>query len=475
MNSKAYNNTELNRMIGYLADRCDKGTDEYRLLNEFIELQEKRFAEENDGRPFISIITRTQGKRPEMLSEALLCVGAQSDTDFELLVVGHNVSKQDTETVKTIISDLPDWMREKTRYIPVEGGGRATPLNRGFEEARGKYITIFDDDDLVFDNWIEEFRKCADENPGKIIHCYAISQGWETLGGDYPDTPAAVEKPMNTFCKDYDFNKQLVFNICPTMTLAFPAYAFKVFNIRFDEELSTTEDWDFLMRTAFLTGVYNHDVPTSIYRQWKNAENSRSVHDQREWKKNYENILRKYIDIPAFFDKTSMASMVKTVLYNKSIADSELFYSKNKAFSQKNTLLATYDENGEFPYMFDLEGKGPISSIRIDPCDIGDIQLKNIWIKVVFEDGEERLFSIDDVKSNGYKEEGSIYFLKGDPQTVIELGAPKNIKKVYYDAEIIYPMPSFMVDKILGRETSYRAFFKKTVLSAKRLGRLLKK
>ena len=39
-----------------------------------------------DARPFLSIITRTQGRRPHTLTEVLVCLTAQTDTDFELLL-----------------------------------------------------------------------------------------------------------------------------------------------------------------------------------------------------------------------------------------------------------------------------------------------------------------------------------------------------------------------------------------------------
>ncbi|HVF19852.1 MAG TPA: hypothetical protein VNA14_06385, partial [Mycobacteriales bacterium] len=37
------------------------------------------------GRPFLSVLTRTQGRRPETLRELLLCLAAQTSDDFELL------------------------------------------------------------------------------------------------------------------------------------------------------------------------------------------------------------------------------------------------------------------------------------------------------------------------------------------------------------------------------------------------------
>ena len=45
-------------------------------------------AEDPAPRPFLSVITRTQGRRPDRLREMLLSLAAQTDEDFELLLVG---------------------------------------------------------------------------------------------------------------------------------------------------------------------------------------------------------------------------------------------------------------------------------------------------------------------------------------------------------------------------------------------------
>ena len=104
---------------------------------------------------FLSIIMRTQGKRKLELEEALLSVYGQCDQDYELLLMGHNLDDEGKENVDKIIDETPKDLRDKIRYIDVIGGTRTTPLIRGFEEARGQYVAILDDDDIVFDNWVE--------------------------------------------------------------------------------------------------------------------------------------------------------------------------------------------------------------------------------------------------------------------------------------------------------------------------------
>ena len=69
------------------------------------------------------------------------------------------------------------------------------------------------------------------------------------------------------------------------MTLAFPRAVHDHLGMRFSEDMSTTEDWDFLLRVASLLGVENSETITAVYRKWINLESSSSVKG-REWSSN---------------------------------------------------------------------------------------------------------------------------------------------------------------------------------------------
>jgi hypothetical protein len=57
--------------------------------------------------------------------------------------------------------------------------------------------------------------------------------------------------------------------------------------------LTTTEDWDYIMRVASLVGVASSEKITSIYRWWQRDESSRTVHSQEEWLRNHHRIQQK--------------------------------------------------------------------------------------------------------------------------------------------------------------------------------------
>src|SRR5262249_2600148 len=66
---------------------------------------------------FLSVIVRTQGLRRNLLPEALGSLAAQTNRDFELLVVAHDVSEPDLTYVTDQISVLPSWLRDHTHLL----------------------------------------------------------------------------------------------------------------------------------------------------------------------------------------------------------------------------------------------------------------------------------------------------------------------------------------------------------------------
>lgn len=455
--------TELNKMIAYLAERTDKDTEEYRLFSAYVELQKKRFNEDRsgNGRPFISVVTRTQGTRPDMFEEMLLCLTAQKDTDFELIIVEHNLNEEQKRTVSSIADNLPQWMKDRTVLLPVEGGTRTTPLLKGFEKAKGLYVTALDDDDIVYENWISTFKEAYEKAPGKVLHSYAVHQDWEVVGEAYPNTPVSTDKPVETFCRDFVLTDELTFNTCPLMTLAFPTYTYKILNIRFDESLTTTEDWDFLMRTAFVCGIENMGSITSVYRNWLNAENSQSMHNEQEWMDNYDRIVTRFKNTPMLLDEHSIEKIItkKSDFEPAGISDPiVLFYDSGNGFCDENTVLQSGTKDGRFNCRFDgLDSLGEICGIRIDPVWEGNAALKNLRMQVELGDGSKREYGAEDVYSNAYLIGGILAFEKDDPQFFVKFKKPETVKSVVCDYDIVSPIPNGIIEALFLSNGKFRS------------------
>lgn len=269
-----------------------------RFLSDYKQIVEE--AEVVTEHPYLSIITRTQGTRPDMLRDALDSLSKQSDKDFEVLLIGHKLTEVGRERVSQLLEEFPAAFRNKIRFLCLNHGNRTTPLNFAFAHAHGKYAAILDDDDIVFENWVETFHNASNITPGKIIHSYAYAQNWRATPNEINDRLelTAISEYDSKYCTDYSLLRQIEDNHCPLMTLAFPTIYFKKLGLIFDEDLTTTEDWDYFMRLSFLCGVENVPVPTAVYRFWENAENSASLHQLKEWQDNFELIQKKFLNMP---------------------------------------------------------------------------------------------------------------------------------------------------------------------------------
>jgi hypothetical protein len=102
---------------------------------------------------------------------------------------------------------------------------------------------------------------------------------------------------------EFDFFDHLRGNYTPGIGVAFPRGVFHDLNMKFDEDLTTAEDWDYIMRAATITGVASSPKITSVYHWWVNEHSSRTDHPTHEWASNYQRILQKMDENLVLFPK----------------------------------------------------------------------------------------------------------------------------------------------------------------------------
>src|SRR5271157_597961 len=262
-----------------------------------------------EQRPFLSVITRTQGRRLHTLRETLLCLHGQTDGDIEVIVIGHKLTFAQLKAVERLIDDQPEEMRARTRLLRINDGGRTRPLNTGFAAATGHYIAILDDDDIPFAHWVETFRELHKNGPGRMLRASCVRQSVRNVTVSGQKGLRAEDTPKRVYPARFDLFEHLRGNRTPPLTIAFPRGAFHDLGIHFDETLTTTEDWDYILRVAPLVGVSSSAAVTSVYRWWETDESSRTLHDQEEWDRNYLTTLRKMDAAPLLLPPASTARL----------------------------------------------------------------------------------------------------------------------------------------------------------------------
>lgn len=254
-----------------------------------------------EPRPFLTVLTRTQGTRLQCLEEVLTCLAAQTSHDFEVVIACHRVDADALARVHALLDDLPPWLRERTRVLEVTRPGRSSPLNDALDVARGRYAVMLDDDDAVAADWVRAFAELEAHHPGVVLRSVALGQEVRPVtveDEDGPRGPVAAEAgpAHRIWPEQFRMTDHLWDNASPPMTFAVPRGVFDDLGRRFDESLHTTEDWDFLLQAATLTGVASTPAVTATYRVWTDGEGSRHLHDSDEWAAGREAILARLDD-----------------------------------------------------------------------------------------------------------------------------------------------------------------------------------
>jgi SAM-dependent methyltransferase len=245
-----------------------------------------------ERRPFLTALVRTQGRRLHTLRETLVCLHGQTDRDIEIIVIGHRLEGDVLKGVERVIDDQPEDMRECTQLIRVNDGNRTRPLNVGFAAARGRYIAILDDDDIPLAHWVETFRAMDRRASGRLLRTACVRQDVQSVVVQGRAGLRAEGAPERCYPATFNPLEHLRSNLSPPICLAFPRGAYHDLGLHFDETLTTTEDWDYVMRVALLLGTESSPEVTGVYRWWVKGESSRTEHDQAEWDRNHQAILR---------------------------------------------------------------------------------------------------------------------------------------------------------------------------------------
>ncbi len=264
----------------------------------------------DDERPFLSIVTRTQGQRNALLREALLSLGGQSDPDFESLVVVHSDGEQAFHQVESMIDDFPACLRSRIRVLRCERAGRASPINDAIANSRGKYIVVLDDDDVVLGHYVETFKDMFEKSPGKLLRAACVRQEFEIYAQGAVRYPIATSWFNADWPETYDMIAHQHSNFTPFMSVAYPATLFRTLRLSFEEDLSTLEDWSFTSKVASLCGVENSPNVTSVYRWWTNGLSSSFLHNSQEWEANRSRVIAQRDALPIVLPPGSVQRLV---------------------------------------------------------------------------------------------------------------------------------------------------------------------
>lgn len=108
-------------------------------------------------KPLVSVIVPAYNAE-KYIEKTLASIFAQSFTDYEVIVVDDGSTDQTPVMLKAF--------EDRITYIRQENsGGPSSPRNKGILAAKGKYIALFDSDDIMFENKLENEVEILEKHP----------------------------------------------------------------------------------------------------------------------------------------------------------------------------------------------------------------------------------------------------------------------------------------------------------------------
>lgn len=274
---------EPGTVLGQFVELVRGGSDDAGTVNQFVRRYHRgarRTATATTAdEPFLSVVVRTLGTRPDTLADTLCCLAAQTELDFEIVLVLHGSSRR-TE-VEDLVATFEGNLAQRVRLVTCDGGGRARPSNAGLAAAAGRYVAFLDDDDLVTADWVANFHDGAHAHPGRLIRCWAAEQGRRHGAPGELAAHTATGPLAPVYAAEFDLIRHLRQNETPFHCFAFPR-ALVELGFSFDENLTVCEDWQFLVRAASWCGVHDTERMTCVYNKWA-ADASAHAVSPEEW------------------------------------------------------------------------------------------------------------------------------------------------------------------------------------------------
>jgi glycosyltransferase involved in cell wall biosynthesis len=216
----------------------------------------------------VSIITRTEGKRAQLLEQAAISIANQSYRHLEWIVVQDGTEPSGlAEQIAQYSASMPF----PIHVYSVEKRGRSHAGNVGLKHASGEFIMFLDDDDLLYADHIETLLSALLSRTDAMAS-YAMS--WELQTETVDGLPRTEEFVFNpVYQQAFDIGTLLHHNYIPIQSILFRRSLYETRG-GLDTSLEQLEDWNLWLRYALDNTFIFVDKTTSLFRTPSNRTQS---------------------------------------------------------------------------------------------------------------------------------------------------------------------------------------------------------
>jgi glycosyltransferase involved in cell wall biosynthesis len=243
-------------------------------------------------RPFLTVITRTMGARATLV-DTLTSLAAQDDDDVEVRLIVNSGDDEVRQRVERTVASFDASFRDRVHVHTVAEAHRVRPLNVGLDSAAGRYVSVLDDDDIVFGGWVAQFRECAEHHDGMVLRCRAVDQFVDAFEADDGVHAVASSGFIASYKAGFDLAAHLVGGQSPQGSVAFPVDEVRRLGLRFDESMVVCEDLDFLLRCVAELGIADTGTFAMVYRRWTSTHSSMHSVDPEVWEASMQQIVER--------------------------------------------------------------------------------------------------------------------------------------------------------------------------------------
>lgn len=236
-----------------------------------------------------TVIVRTQGKDLELeLNNALNSLVAQTYENISVLLMIHNDNENIIKETFSFLKPYQEMIDIKPIVVRDKQGNRAYPLNVALKNLDCEYISFLDDDDVYYPNMGSTLIKALEDNKktfalGRSIN---VIERLETniTGEEYLYTVSKAKRPYQEFSKPL----LLLENFIPFNTFVLKTSLLD--GIKFNEDMTYLEDWDFLKRLILKEkfSIIQLDTPVSEYKRRNDITDTYNEENFEKWLKSRE-------------------------------------------------------------------------------------------------------------------------------------------------------------------------------------------
>lgn len=226
----------------------------------------------------------TTHNRCDLLKRAIESALNQSISSKEVIVV----DDASTDETQTVVSAYPSVTYVRIDKSESKGGNHAR--NMGIASANGKYVALLDDDDCWQPNKLEVQIAEAERSGAGVVNCQMIR---ELVAADGAARHEECKNLQDDSCWPQNMSRK-IFCAIPTVTSCILFEREKLLEAGcFDEELSSWQEYELLIRLAQITSFSSVSENLVIYRQ-DTHDKQRNSNQYFKWRDSVQYIETKH-------------------------------------------------------------------------------------------------------------------------------------------------------------------------------------